>query len=441
MLRRIPILHYSIVPGGVLKGTIQVPGDKSISHRAIMLGALAEGSTLIRGFLPAEDCLGTLKAFQEMGVSISIDVSDPTQVHVQGVGLRGLKAPLASLDLGNSGTSIRLMAGLLAGQSFSVTLTGDESLQKRPMRRVIDPLKLMGAHIEDTDGKPPVTVHGEAQLKGITYALPIPSAQVKSAILLAGLLAEGKTTVIESAPTRDHTERLLTAFGYPISSHDKSVSLEGGHAFRGMEIQIPADISSAAFFMVGAAIAPDSNILLTGVGINGTRLGVIHILRAMGADIEIKNQRQYGAEPVADIAVRYSPLKGIEIPLEWVPLAIDEFPILFIAAACAKGKTLLRGAAELRVKETDRIATMVQGLERLGITASALPDGAIIEGGEFFGGEIDSHGDHRVAMAFSMAALRASGSIKIHHCEPVATSFPNFVAVASQAGLNIKEEK
>lgn len=429
-------MEFQLLPGGVISGEVRVPGDKSISHRAIMLGALAEGVTRVNGFLEGEDALATVAAFRAMGVVI--EGPDDGELAVHGVGLHGLQAPAGSLDMGNSGTSIRLLAGLLAGQAFSTELTGDVSLCKRPMGRVIDPLRLMGARIEGAGaGTPPLRVSGGQRLHGIHYDLPMASAQVKSCVLLAGLYAEGKTSVTEPAPTRDHTERMLRGFGYPVVTENAVISLEGGGRLQATDIDVPADISSAAFFLVAASIAPDSDLLLTHVGINPTRTGVITILKLMGADITLKNQREVGGEPVADIRVRHAPLQGIEIPRDQVPLAIDEFPALFIAAACARGRTVLRGAEELRVKESDRIAAMAAGLVTLGVHCEVLADGIIIEGGALGGGVIDTFHDHRIAMSFAIAALRAEDVIRVLDCDHVSTSFPGFDALARGLGLQI----
>ncbi|WP_455366262.1 3-phosphoshikimate 1-carboxyvinyltransferase [Kaarinaea lacus] len=427
---------FQAKPGGRLTGKLRVPGDKSISHRSIMLGSLADGTTQITGFLEGEDSLATLAAFRAMGVNI--EGPSNGNVTVQGVGLRGLKAPTQPLDLGNSGTSIRLLAGLMAGQAFDVTMSGDASLSKRPMRRVTEPLASMGAMIDTTEqGTAPLHVHGGASLKGIDYQMPVASAQVKSCVLLAGLYAQGKTCVTEPAPTRDHTERMLQGFGYAVDVSDSTVCLEGGGTLSATNIEVPADISSAAFFLVGASIAEGSQLTLEHVGMNPTRIGVINILRAMGANIAFSNEREVGGEPVADLTVKSAPLKGIHIPEDQVPLAIDEFPVLFIAAACAEGETVLTGAEELRVKESDRIQVMADGLQVLGIDARPTPDGMIIQGGQIGGGEVQSHGDHRIAMAFAIASLRASGPITIHDCANVNTSFPNFVGLADGVGLNI----
>ena len=417
-------------------GEARVPGDKSISHRAIMLGALAEGVTRVSGFLEGEDALATLTAFRDLGVEI--ERPGESEVRVHGVGLRGLKAPRGPLDLGNAGTGMRLMCGLLAGQAFDSELTGDASLCSRPMGRVIDPLRLMGAKIASEEGgRPPLRISGGRQLHGIHYDLPMASAQVKSCVLLAGLYSQGVTSVTEPAPTRDHTERMLRGFGYEIGSDNGVISLTGGGKLHAADIEVPADISSATFFLVAASIAPGSDLLLTHVGINPTRIGVLNILKLMGADITLKNRREVGGEPVADLHVRYAPLHGIEIPEEQVPLAIDEFPALFIAAACAQGRTVLRGAKELRVKESDRIAAMAEGLTTLGIDNEILDDGIIIEGGTLGSGVIRTFHDHRIAMSFAVAALRAQGEIRVLDCDHVATSFPGFDALARGLGLQI----
>jgi 3-phosphoshikimate 1-carboxyvinyltransferase len=431
-------IEFDVQPGGRLTGRIRVPGDKSISHRAIMLGSLAERTTEVTGFLNGEDCMATLSAFRAMGVEI--DGPQEGRVTIKGVGLHGLRAPAGPLDVGNSGTSMRLMAGLLAGQAFDTTLVGDASLTRRPMRRVTEPLTAMGARIETSEtGTPPLHISGRRALKGIHYTMPVASAQVKSSLLLAGLYAEGTTCVSEPAPTRDHTERMLTGFGYPVSREDGTVCIQGGGRLRANRIDVPADISSAAFFLVGASIARGSEITLEHVGMNPTRVGVIDILRLMGADIRVENPREAGGEPVADLRVASAPLRGVRIPEELVPLAIDEFPALFIAAACAEGETVLTGAEELRVKESDRIQVMADGLVACGIRAEPTPDGIRIRGGQLRGATVDSHGDHRIAMSFAMGALRAEGAMRILNCANVNTSFPGFVALARGAGLAIEE--
>ena len=429
-------IKYKASPGGALRGELRVPGDKSMSHRSIMLGALAEGVTEVSGFLEGEDSLATLRAFREMGVEIEGPENGKVTIH--GVGMNGLSQPDKPLDLGNSGTSMRLLSGLLAGQSFDVTLTGDASLSGRPMKRVIDPLTLMGANIETNDaGTAPLHIKGGASLQAISYELPMASAQVKSCVLLAGLYAEGKTCTKEPAPTRDHTERMLQGFSYSVERDGPTACVQGGGQLIACALDVPADISSTAFFLVGASIAENSDLTLKHVGINETRDGVITILRLMGADIEVFNQHDVGGEPVADIRVRSAKLKGINIPEDQVPLAIDEFPAIFIAAACAEGETVLTGAEELRVKESDRIQVMADGLNILGVDAQATADGIRIQGGNIGGGHVDSHGDHRIAMSFAMAALRATGDILIDDCDNVNTSFPDFVGLASAVGLNV----
>lgn len=434
-------MHSNIIfhakPGGQLRGKIRVPGDKSISHRSIMLGSLAEGVTHVQGFLDGEDCLATLQIFRQLGV----EIEGPNQggVAIHGVGLHGLKATDQSLDLGNSGTSMRLLSGLMAAQSFDVNLRGDASLNKRPMRRVTGPLAQMGAVIDATEtGTPPLKIKGGKTLNAIDYVMPVASAQVKSCLLLAGMYAEGQTCVTEPAPTRDHTERMLRGFGYPVETCDNRICLQGGGRLKATDIDVPADISSAAFFMLGASIAQGSDLWLEHVGVNQTRTGVIDILRLMGAEISLHNQHEVGGEPVADIHIVSSHLKGITIPEELVPLAIDEFPAIFIAAACAEGETRLTGAKELRVKESDRIQVMADGLQACGIVVEPTPDGIIIQGGQLQAGRVTSHGDHRIAMSFSMAALCSEGEIVIEDCANVDTSFPGFVSLANCAGLNIK---
>lgn len=428
-------------PASAVAGTLRVPGDKSISHRAIMFGAIAQGTTRITGFLEGADAISTMNVFRALGVRI--DGPDQGRVVVHGVGPHGLRPTDKPLDCGNSGTSMRLLSGLLAGHGVPATLIGDESLSKRPMRRVTDPLGQMGARIDSQDGRPPLVIHAPEQpLKAIDYRMPMASAQVKSSVLLAGLRAQGVTRVTEPATTRDHTERMLAAFGVKVEVQGATASLEGGQTLKATDIDVPADISSAAFFLVAGAIAPQGELLLQHVGINPTRTGVIDILRLMGADIRLENERTVGGEPVADLRVRASKLRGIEVPESLVPLAIDEFPVLFIAAACAEGRTVVTGAEELRVKESDRIAVMAEGLKALGVSAQPTPDGIVIEGqggagAVFTGGKVDSHGDHRPAMAFAVASLRSAAPIEIADVENVATSFPNFVELACGAGLDL----
>lgn len=425
-----------VEPGPPPTGEPRVPGDKSVSHRALMLGALAEGESLIEGFLPGADCRATLAILRALGVTIHEETH--TRLRVRGVGLEGLAAAAAPLDCGNSGTSMRLLAGMLAGQPFASTLTGDASLCRRPMERVIAPLAQMGARIHAAEaGHAPLHIEGRRPLNAIAYELPVASAQVKSALLLAGLFARGETRVREPAPTRDHTERMLAAFGLRLTRHDGCVALAGGQRFAGREIHVPGDFSSAAFFIAAAAMRPGAELLLRAVGVNPTRTGMLPILTAMGARISLENHRDWGGEPVADIRVRGTRLRGIAIDPGLVPLAIDEFPAILAAAATAEGETLLTGAAELRVKESDRIAVMAEGLARLGIAVEALPDGMRLRGGQPRGGTVDSHGDHRIAMAFAVLAGCATGPVRILDTRNIATSFPDFIEQAGSVGLQM----
>ncbi len=429
-------MHSFIVAPSPLKScATTVPGDKSISHRSLMFSAIAEGTSTINGLLLGEDCLATLRAIEAMG----IEVERPTDssFKVRGAGLRGLAAPRAPLDLGNSGTGMRLFCGLLAGQAFSSTLTGDASLSSRPMGRVIDPLRAMGAMIASEGGRPPLRIEGASALKGIDYSMPIASAQVKSALLLAGLYADGETVVTEPAVTRDHTERMLSAMGVKLSRSAGRVSVVGGQRLRAVDITVPSDLSSAAFFIVAALLAPDCELLIPNVGINPTRTGLLDILAGMGADIELENHSEMGNEPVADIYVRSSELQAVDVGAEQVSLAIDEFPILFVAAAAATGTSRFSGLAELRVKESDRIAAMAAGLQALGISVRESTDGAEIDGGQFQSGSVDSHGDHRIAMAFAVAGTVANGSVTVRDVAPVETSFPGFAEKLSRAGGRI----
>ena len=432
-------LRYRVQPGGSVQGICRVPGDKSISHRSIMFGSLAEGKTEIHGFLEGDDALATLQAFRDMGVTIEGPKSGVVTIH--GVGLKGLQAPKEPLNVGNAGTAMRLLMGLLAGQTFSFTLIGDTSLSKRPMNRVANPLRDMGVVVETAaEGRPPVTIHANGNVNAIRYVMPMASAQVKSCVLLAGLYADGETTIVEPAPTRDHTERMLRGFGYDVQTKGNHISLNGGGKLVATKIDVPADISSAAFFMVAASIAPGSDITLQHVGINPTRDGVIEILRLMGADITLSNQKEVGGEPVADVRVRYAGLTGIAIPEHLVPLAIDEFPVLFVAAACAEGTTILTGAEELRVKESDRIQVMADGLQAIGVDAQPTSDGMIVNSSQITGGVVETHDDHRIAMSFTIAALRASDDITINNCAHVATSFPGFVELSQRLGISIEEQ-
>jgi 3-phosphoshikimate 1-carboxyvinyltransferase len=422
-------------PATSLHGDVVVPGDKSVSHRSMMLSAIAEGTSHIRGFLEGEDTRATAAVLAQLGVSI--EAPSAGERVVRGVGLHGLRGSNKPLDCGNAGTGMRLLTGLLAGQSFDSTLIGDESLSKRPMRRVTDPLAQMGANIDTQDGLPPLHVHGGQKLHGIHYELPVASAQIKSALLLAGLYAEGSTEVIEPHPTRDYTERMLAAFGWPIEFSPGYAKLEGGHRLRATDVVVPADFSSAAFFLVAASIVPGSMLRLPAVGLNPRRTGLLEALRLMGADIRIENQTESGGEVIGDLVVRYAALHGIELPEALVPDMIDELPALFIAAAVAQGRTVIRGAAELRVKESDRIATMAAGMLAIGVRIEETPDGAVIDGGTIGSGTVDSHGDHRIAMSFAIAGLIAKGEVTIRDCANVATSFPGFLEFANSCGFTL----
>jgi 3-phosphoshikimate 1-carboxyvinyltransferase len=430
-------LHFVSSPAESLNGDIKVPGDKSISHRAIMLGAIAKGVTTVHGFLEGEDCLATMEAFRAMGVIIEGPVSQRVVIH--GVGKHGLKKPETVINCGNSGTTMRLLAGLLSAQAFDSELIGDESLLKRPMERISRPLHQMGASIVTNHGRPPLLIHGGQALHGITYEMPEASAQVKSCLLLAGMYSKGEMRVIERGLTRDHTERMLTAFSYPIHKSGDAIVINAASECHGTDVIVPGDISSAAFFIVAATLIKGAELFIRNVGINPTRTGIIQILKRMGASIKITNKRLCGEELVADLYVKHAQLEGIDIPAEMVPIAIDEFPVIFIAASCAKGQTLLRGARELRCKESDRIAAMVEGLQNLGIDAQGFEDGISITGGVLQGGVVDSKRDHRIAMAFSIAGSIAKAPVKILHCANVATSFPTFVSTANQLKLKIQE--
>jgi 3-phosphoshikimate 1-carboxyvinyltransferase len=432
--------RYRVEPVDGVGGSITVPGDKSISHRAVMFGALAQGRTAVRGFLDGEDCLATMRIVEHLGAGVERPAAH--EVLIDGVGLRGLRAPTAPLDMGNAGTAMRLFMGLLSAQPFDSTLVGDDSLMRRPMERAARPLRQMGAVIDTEDGRPPVRIHGGARLHGIRYEMPVASAQVKSAVLLAGLYAQGTTTVLEPAVTRDHTERMLQSFGVEVKARDGEVSLAPPDALQGTALQVPGDISSAAFFLVAACLGAREAFTIRDVGVNPTRTGILEMLALMGADLRLINHRSWGREPVADIEVRPSRLRGVKVPERLVPLAIDEFPAFFVAAACAEGETLVTGAEELRVKESDRIAAMARGFEVLGVEHEALPDGMRIGGGRpLRGGTIDSRGDHRVAMAFTIASLRATAPIEILDTANVATSFPGFDVVANSVGLRVNSEQ
>jgi len=429
---------WTATAGGPLHGTFDIPGDKSVSHRAVMFASLADGTSTIDGFLEGEDTRATAAIFARLGVRI--ETPSPSRRIVHGVGVDGLKPADGPLDCGNAGTGMRLLAGLLAAQPFDSVLVGDGSLSRRPMRRVTGPLARMGARIETgPDGTPPLRIHGGQVLRGIDCVLPVASAQVKSAMLLAGLYAQGTTSVTEPHPTRDYTERMLSAFGVDIEFSPGFARLRGGQRLRATDVAVPADFSSAAFFLVAASIVPGSELRLRQVGLNPRRTGLLQALRMMGADIREENAGEHGGEPVADLVVRHAPLRGIEVPVELVPDMIDEFPALFVAAACAEGPTVVRGAAELRVKESDRLAAMATGLRTLGLRVDETPDGATIHPGPLGGGTIESHSDHRIAMAFAVAAQRAAGEVRIRDVANVATSFPGFDALAKSAGFGLED--
>lgn len=428
--------RFLVQPSSRVEGVIRVPGDKSVSHRALMLGAIATGTSHVTGFLPGEDCLATLAAVRAMGVEVR--QHDATTIDVLGRGLHGLNAPAGPLDMGNSGTAMRLFMGLLAAQSFGTELIGDESLSVRPMERVARPLRQMGADVRTTDGKPPVKIAGGQSLQGLRFEMPVASAQVKSAVLLAGLYSQGETSVTEPAVTRDHTERMLVRLGCPVHRSGPTVKVVGGATLTGARIDVPGDLSSAAFMVLAGCLAVRGELVIEQVGLNPTRTGILRILELMGADLRVEVQPDKGGEPVGRLIVRPSQLRGIEIPPELVPLAIDEFPLLFVAAALASGQTVVRGAEELRHKESDRIGVVAAGLRALGVDVEEFPDGARIQGGELKGGTVDSRGDHRVAMAFAVGASRASGAVTLLDTANVATSYPDFVAQAQAVGLDVQ---
>lgn len=434
-------MSFVVEPSAIESGVITVPGDKSISHRALMLGAAANGTTSISGFLAGEDCLATAEALRLMGVTI--EQPKDTEVLIHGSGLADWTKPDGPIDLGNSGTAIRLFAGLLSGLPFPTELAGDESLMSRPMNRVIRPLTLMGAEITSDGGMPPLQIKGGRDLAGIDYRLPVASAQVKSAILLAGLRAEGDITIEEPAVTRDHTERMLRSMGAVVTQGGTQIQMRGGQSLNGVQVDVPADLSSAAFLILAATIGKAVTLEIPGVGINPTRTGMIDILQAMGADISLNNVRLQGEEPVADLIVRSAPLTGIDVDPARVSLAIDEFPVLFIAAACAEGRTRFSGIGELRVKESDRIFAMADGLRALGISVDESEDGAVVQGGRIRGGHVASHGDHRIAMSFAIAGTVADLPVTVSDTSNVDTSFPGFVGCLQSLGVPITrvEEK
>lgn len=437
--RKDPAERLEAHPVETVAGSLSVPGDKSISHRALMLGAVAEGTTAVEGFLDGDDCLATAAAFESLG--IPIETRSPTSLVIHGKGLHGLGAPSGPLDFGNSGTAIRLMAGLLAGQPFDSVLTGDASLRRRPMDRIAEPLGRMGAGITTRDGKAPLVITGGRALHGIDYALPVASAQIKSALMLAALYARGATTLRSPGPSRDHTERMLSAMGVKLEHDTRSHTLviEPPERLEAGRVDVPGDFSSAAFFIVAGLLGADAGLTIERVGVNPSRTGLLTVLRSMGARIEARNEREVGGEPVADLHVVRSRLRGVTVPAESVPLMIDEFPILFIAAAAAEGRTLVDGAEELRHKESDRIAVMARALEAVGGHVEERPAGVAIEGRRLAGGTVDSEGDHRVAMAFAIASLISDAPISILNTAQVATSFPGFAAAARACGLDVRE--
>ena len=421
-------------PGKPLRGRGRVPGDKSISHRALLLAALADGVSQIEGFLPCGDCLATLSCLQALGVEVK--TYDATTLAVLGRGRYRLHAPSAPLNCGRSGTTMRLLAGVLAGQSFSSSLTGDEQLLRRPMQRVAEPLRRMGAEIETTDGHAPLIIRGQT-LHGCDHTLPIASAQVKSALLLAGLYADGPTIIHQPGPARDHTERMLAAMDAAVATDGLTVSLSPTLSLSPLPISIPGDISSAAFPLVAAALVPRAEVTIERVGVNPTRTGLLDLLRAMGADITLANEQEQGNEPVADVTVRWSKLRGVEIDGDTVVRMIDEFPVLAVAATQAHGTTVVRDAAELRVKETDRIATIVVELRKLGASIEPLEDGFIVEGPTpLHGAVVDSHGDHRLALALAVAGLIADGQVAVERAECIGDSFPGFVELMESLEAN-----
>jgi 3-phosphoshikimate 1-carboxyvinyltransferase len=424
-------------PGARVSGEIRVPGDKSISHRAAMLGAIADGATEIHGFLDGDDCRATITAIKSMGIAVERAAHD--RLVVQGHGPFGLRAPASALDLGNSGTAMRLLTGILAVQPFDTILIGDASLMRRPMERVAAPLRRMGADIRTNAGHPPIAIAGGRNLRGCRHELDIASAQVKSAILLAGLHARGETRVIEPEPSRDHTERMLPAFGASIGREDATVTVIGPATLVGTRIDVPGDFSSAAFFIVAGLIAGSAPLVIRDVGVNPTRTGLLDILRLMGADIRLVAQSERNGEPRADLEIRPGPLRGIPVPRELVARSIDEFPILFAAAAAADGETFVTGAAELRLKESDRIEVMAEALRAIGVDADPRPDGMRIRGGGIHGGIVESHGDHRVAMSMAVLAARADAPVVIRDVQNVATSFPGFATAAAAIGLRVAE--
>ncbi|MEJ8566805.1 3-phosphoshikimate 1-carboxyvinyltransferase [Elongatibacter sediminis] len=420
--------------GAPLHGCLTPPGDKSISHRALILASLAGGRSRITGLLDSADVRATAEACRQLGATVR---AEDDSVWVEGTGTAGLKPPSAPLDMGNSGTALRLLAGVLAAQPFASELIGDASLSRRPMRRIVEPLSRMGAHIETAEGgTAPLRITGNPKLKGIEYRPAVASAQIKSCVLLAGLYASGRTCVIEPQLSRDHTERMLPLFGTPV---EEPCCVTGGGRLRAADVVVPADISSATFFLVGAAMLEGSDVLLRGVGLTPTRDGILHVLERMGAAVEHRETRRHGTETVADLRVAHAAgLRGIDVPEEWIPSLIDELPAIMALAAVAEGTTRIRGAAELRVKESDRIAVMARGLETLGVTVQEFDDGIDITGGPVTGGTVDGAGDHRCAMSFCMLAQRASGPVTVTGAHHIDTSYPDFVAHVQALGGTVE---
>ncbi len=431
-------MDWTAGQGRALQGRIEIPGDKSISHRAIMLGAIADGVTEVNGFLEGEDTRATAAIFAQLGVSIEAPGRSNRIIH--GVGLHGLQAARTDLDCGNAGTGMRLLAGLLCGQDFDSVLVGDASLSRRPMLRVVEPLRRMGARIDTAEGgSAPLRIHGGVRLSAGEHPLAVASAQVKSALLLAGLYADGVTRVLEPHPTRDYTEVMMRAFAVDVRSQGDWIELVPAPVLVSPgRIDVPGDFSSAAFFLVAASIVPGSDLVIANVGLHPRRTGLLDSLHEMGASIELLDQRDCGGQVVADLRVRHALLHGIDVPPERVPDMIDEFPALFAAAAVAEGETRVCAAAELRVKESDRLAVMADGLRTLGIGVDEQADGAVIRGGAPHGGTVDSAGDHRCAMALAVLAQRADAPVAITDCANVATSFPDFLGLADRAGLAVK---
>ena len=431
---------FTVNPNGPLTGDLTIPGDKSISHRAVILGSIATGQSIIHNILMAEDVLMTMDACRACGVKIT---GNGSTIYIDGRGLTGLRKPATDVHCGNAGTAMRLLAGLFAAQNFSVRLTGDDSLSARPMLRVVEPLRLMGADIELSNSDcAPITIKPVNGLEAINWKLPVASAQVKSSVLLAGLYVPDTTTVIEPEVTRDHTLNLLKKFGSPVERDMGRISITGGIALKGQEITVPADFSSAAFFLVAATLIPGSDITMKDVGFNPTRTALVDVLKSMGAQIEIRNERILDMEQVADLQVKYAGrLKGTVVNPDLIPRMIDEIPIVAIAAACAEGVTVISGCEELRVKESDRIHSVATGLQDIGISVGERQDGLIIQGGKPSGGTIDSFGDHRIAMAFAVIGAVSESGVKIVNCDCVSTSFPDFTKLARSAGIDISEDE